>query len=106
MKRRYRHILLAIEIGALVTAASAALAYFAHEAGAASISRALYWPNTLLQSLVPLHNIGSPEQPVYEATPLNFVAFLASFPVSVLVYSVVAYILLSRWGWARNGNVV
>src|SRR6266851_5654794 len=66
MKRRYRHILLAIEIGALVTAASAALAYFAHEAGAASISRALYWPNTLLQSLVSLHNIGSPEQPLYE----------------------------------------
>jgi len=104
MKRRYRHILLAIEIGALVTAASAALAYFAHEAGAASISRALYWPNTLLQSLVSLHNIGSPEQPLYEATPLNFVAFLASFPVSVLMYSVVAYVVLSTRG--RSGNVV
>lgn len=87
MKRRYRSILLALGIGALATAASATFSYFAHEAGAGSVSRALFWPNTLLQSLVPLHNIGTPEHRIYEGTPLNMIAFLASFPVSVLAYS-------------------
>ncbi len=39
--------------------------------------------------------MGSPEHPVYEGTPLNFLAFLASVPLGIVIYSVMAYAALS-----------
>ena len=89
-------ILPALGIGILLTALSAALAYFASRAGAQLISEILFWPNTLMQSLVPLHNIGTTAHPLYEGTPLNIAAFFVSFPLAVLVYGTAAYIFLRR----------
>ena len=54
------------------------------------------WPNTLLQHLAPAPNIGMPDHPLYEGTPLNFFAFLVSFPFAVVVYAAVAYVCLRR----------
>ena len=87
--RRSLSILLALGIGTLVTAVTAAISYFTFQAGAESVSEILCWPNTLMQSLVPLHNIGTPEHPFYEGTPVNIAAFFVSFPLSILVYSAV-----------------
>jgi len=87
--RRFLLILLALGVGTLVTAMTATLSYFAFHAGAELLSEILFWPNTLMQSLVPLHNIGVPEHPFYEGTPVNIAAFFVSFPLSILVYSAV-----------------
>ncbi len=89
-------ILSALGIGILLTAVSAALSYFASKAGAELVSEILFWPNTLMQSLVPLHNIGTTAHPFYEGTPLNIAAFFVSFPLAVLVYSIAACVFLRR----------
>ena len=94
--RRFLSILLALGIGTLVTAVTAAISYFAFQAGAELVSEILFWPNTLMQSLVPLHNIGTPEYPFYEGTPVNIAAFFVSFPLGILVYSAVAYVFVRR----------
>jgi hypothetical protein len=86
----------ALGIGVVLTSALAVGAFMAHKAGAETIARVLFWPNTLLQELVPPHNVGTPAQPLYEGTPLNFLAFLASFPLGLLAYSVVAYVGLAK----------
>ena len=56
--------------------------------------------NTVLQNLVPvvygLPNIGTPDHLLYEGTLVNILAFFISFPLAILVYSMVAYIFL-RW---------
>jgi len=90
-------ILLAFGIGILITAMTATLWYFASRAGMESLGEILFWPNTLMQSLVPLHNIGTPEQPFHEGTLLNVAAFAASFLLAVLVYGTASYICLRRW---------
>jgi hypothetical protein len=94
--RRFLLILLALGIGTLVTAVTAALSYFAFQAGTELVSEILSWPNTLMQSLVPLHNIGTPEHPFYEGTPVNIAAFFVSFPIGILVYFAVAYVFVRR----------
>jgi hypothetical protein len=104
MKPRPRRILLATAIGVLITACAAVTAHFAATAGASFLASVLRWPNTLLQAIVPLHNIGTLEQPFYEATPLNLLAFMASFPLAAVLYSVVSYAILSIR--AARSNVV
>ena len=98
--RRFLSILLALGIGTLVTAVTAALSYLAFQTGAELVSEVLFWPNTLLQSLVPvlygLPNIGTPDHPLYEGTPVNIAAFFVSFPLGILVYSAVAYVFVCR----------
>lgn len=98
MKLKYRQILVAVGIGAIVTVVTTALSYWAQESGAEDLSHWLFWPNTVLQSFVPLHDIGTPDRPLFVATPLNFIAFLLSFPASVFIYSVAAYFILFRGG--------
>ena len=94
--KRLLLILSPFEIGVLVTVLTAALTYFASQAGAELVSEILFWPNTLMQSLVPLHNIGTAAHPLYEGTALNIAAFFVSFPLAVLVYGTVTYIFLRR----------
>jgi hypothetical protein len=90
-----RRILLAIAIGVLVTTALLALSFAADSFGFTSLSNGLLWQNMLLQSFAPLGNLGTPEHPVYEGTPLNFLAFLVSIPLGVIIYGFVAYAALS-----------
>jgi len=97
MKSQTARVLWALAIGLLLTAGLATTAYLLHIAGAERIARGLFWQNTLLQSLVPMYNIGTPERPIYEGTALNYLAYLASFPMGFVVYSILGYIGLSRW---------
>jgi len=92
MKKR---VLVAIALGVLITFALIGLALAAASAGLDSLAKVLFWQNSLLQSLAPLGNIGTVEHPVYEGTPLNFLAFLASIPLGFLIYARVAYAALS-----------
>lgn len=89
-------ILSALGIGIVLTTLSATLSYFAAQAGAERLSEILFWPNTLMQNLVPLHNLGTAAHPVYEGTPLNIAAFFVSFPLAALVYGTAGYVFLRR----------
>jgi hypothetical protein len=93
MSRRRARILFAVVIGAIVTGVTAAVAV---ANSSESVRELVFWPNTLLQYLVPAPNIGTAEHPFYEGTPLAFLAFLVSFPFAVIVYSLVAYAFLRR----------
>ena len=93
MSRRWIRILLAIVIGVFVTIITAAVASALSSEPAREV---LFWPNTVLQSLLPASNIGTPDRPLYEGTPLNFLAFIVSFPLAVVVYGAVAYVFLRR----------
>ena len=93
MSRRWVRILLAVVIGVFVTIGTAAIALALSSESAREV---LFWPNTVLQYLVPAPNIGTPDHPLYEGTPLNFLAFAASFPFAVVVYGAVAYVFLRR----------
>jgi hypothetical protein len=86
--------MVALAIGVIVAAVLAWGAQFAHRAHSAAYL--LFWQNTLLQSVVPLHNIGTPERPIYEGTPLNILAYLASYPLGAVVYAAAVYAVLCR----------
>lgn len=98
-----RTLLLSVLIGVAVTALLTVAASVCFDLGAEVATRILSWPNTLLQSLVPPLNIGTAERPFYEGTPLNILAYFASFPLSVGVYSVVAYVVI-RKRWPASGG--
>ena len=93
-----KSILLAAVIGALVTFLLLGMAFTADHAGFASLAHVLFWQNSLLQSLVPMGDIGTPGHQVHEGSPLNLIAFSAAFPVGVAVYGVVAFVLIHRRG--------
>ena len=95
---------MAFGIGALFTLITATLSFYAMQAGAELISEILFWPNALLQSLMPAPNLGTPEHAIHEGTPLNFLAFLVSFILAVWVYSAIAYLFLRRRGKIRDSN--
>lgn len=92
-----RKVVLAIAIGIVVTLVLLGLAFAADAAGHPGIARALFWHNGVLQSVVPLNNIGSAAHPVYEGTPLNFLAFCASILLGFIIYGAAAYVAL-RFG--------
>jgi hypothetical protein len=91
-----RPVLVAIGIGVLVTAATASSSFVLWNRGFDIISQVVFWPNTLLQTLLPAPNIGTPHHPIYEATPLNGLAFVASFPFAVILYGLATYAFLRR----------
>jgi len=94
MKLRNR-LLCALAIGIVITATSIAAMYLLYSSGANDAARIAWWPNTVLQALVPAPNIGTPERPLLEGTPVHYLAFLASFPLGLLAYSVLAFRVLS-----------
>jgi len=89
-----KHVLVAGLIGVLITLALFGLALGAGAAGHEDLARLMFWQNTLLQSFVPMGNIGNQAQPVHEGSPLNYLAFLASFPLGFLLYGFSAYFAL------------
>ncbi len=96
MRSRLSILSIAFAIGAAITLMLTVAASLAHDIGAELATRILSWPNTLLQGLVSPHNIGTMEKPFYEGTALNVLAYFASFPLSISVYSLVAYFLIRR----------
>jgi hypothetical protein len=94
MRRRWITVLIALAVGIFAAAATAAASYFASSSGEQTLSEVLFWPNSALQALLPVPNIGTPDHPIYEGTPLNILAFFASFPFATLVYAGLAYLVL------------
>jgi len=94
-----KRILLAFAIGLLATGLLIGLSFAADSFGFPLLGSALFWQNTLLQGFAPLGNVGTAAHPVYEGSSLNFLAFLASIPFGVVIYSLLAYVVLA---WARQ----
>jgi hypothetical protein len=86
-----RHLKVAALIGVFVTLLLLALAFWTDDD---QLSRILFWHNTLIQKAIGGYNIGTPEEPVIEGTPVNLVAFLASIPLGFLIYGAIAYVVL------------
>jgi hypothetical protein len=89
-----RNFAIAGILGVAVTLLLFAVAFVAGSAGHTELARALFWQNELLQALIPRHNIGTPEHPIYEGTPLHLIGFIASIPIGFVIYGVLAYIAL------------
>jgi hypothetical protein len=54
------------------------------------------FPWALLGALVPHPNIGTPEHPLYEGTPLDLPAAVIGLGTSALLNIVIAYLVVSR----------
>jgi hypothetical protein len=93
-----RRFLLALGGGVLATFVLLALAFLAGAYDMDWLARALFWQNSLLQSLVPLGDIGTPGKPVHEGSPLNLLAFLASIPLGIAIYSSLLWTALAFRG--------
>lgn len=91
----------ALTIGTLVTLASFGASYAASAFGSLSPSRLLYWQGWWLQTFLPCLNLGTPEKPMCEGTPLNLVVFLLGLPFGVILYSLIAFAILSAKRQAR-----
>jgi hypothetical protein len=87
---------LSLKIGALLTRADIGAAKLASAAGKEGLASFLFWPNTLLQGLLPCVPIGAANHRVCEGTPLNFVAYVASILISVALYTLAAFVLTRR----------
>jgi hypothetical protein len=96
MKKTDPSILASLAIGVFITAVLTFMASYCYDNDAVLATRILSWPNTLLQSIVPLNNIGTAEKPFYEGTPINILAFLAHFPLSVAIYSGLTYWIIRK----------
>ena len=56
----------------------------------------------LFGRFIPVGNIGTPEEPVYEATPIHLLAGLMFAFLNILLYPVVTYFALSLWSRASR----
>ncbi len=91
-----KQVFIALILGLAITIGLFALGALADAAGFRTVALVLFWQNFSLQALVPLHNVGTAEQPLMMATPLNIAAFFASFPLGMLIYGVAAFFVLRR----------
>ena len=95
-----KNIVGSVAWGSVATFAGMALSYAAHLLDLARLSRAFYWQGWWLQRFLACSNIGTPERPLCEGTPLNLVVFALGIPFGVVLYASIAYIVLSRCrGW-------
>lgn len=104
MKRGVGLVLSALGIGIATTILLTLASYVADKVGLPSLSNLLSWPNSLLQTTAPCFPVATDRagRTICEGTPLNFVAFMASFPLSIAAYSAIAYFILRRR--ARRGT--
>jgi hypothetical protein len=84
-------ILIAVGLGIVATLVLAGAAQVASSYGLGTLAEILFWPNMLLQRSTPCYQIGTPQHPFCEGTPLVLMALFESFLLSVVVYSVLAY---------------
>jgi hypothetical protein len=87
---------MAIGAGVLLTVVLTLASYLLDKIGSNGLATVLFWPNSLLQSAAPCIRGSGLERPFCEGGPINALAFVASFPLSIAVYSGIAYVILRR----------
>jgi Na+-driven multidrug efflux pump len=91
-----REVPVCLAIGVLLTVVSFGSAELAGHFGAETIAQVLFWPNAMLQSAAPCVPVDVGTRTICEGTPLNVLALVTSFPLSVALYSVLVY-FVRRW---------
>jgi hypothetical protein len=66
-----------------------------HSVNPSAFTRTVLAPVPMIVGLVPGHNIGTPEQPFYEGTPVHVLAAVAAVPLCAIAYTLLAYVLLA-----------
>ena len=83
-----------LAIGSVGTLGSFALSYAASSLGFGGAAHLLYWQGWWLQGFLACSNVGSPERPLCEGTPLNLVVFMLGLPFGIVLYTLVALVIL------------
>jgi hypothetical protein len=65
------------------------------------LTKFVLWPAILIGGLVPSYNIGTPDEPFYEGTPVHWLAAHFGLVLSLILYSGIAYALLA---WIQRGR--
>jgi hypothetical protein len=81
---------------AITIAAVAVATLFALELGSWHPGQVLLWPAWLLLAALPCFNMGTPEQPVCEGTPIHLAVALLGLSLTVVFYAAVVYVVLSK----------
>jgi len=84
-----KQIFVALFVGLVASFALLGLSVYSDELELGILAKIFDWPNTLLQSFVPLNNLGTPEHPILEGSPLNDLAFQVSVPFGAVVYGAI-----------------
>lgn len=84
-------------VGTFITVSTFGFSYVASVLKLIGLSHILYWQGWWLQTFIPCLNIGTAENPVCEGTPLNLVVFLLGIPFGIILYSLLAYGVISFW---------
>ena len=94
-------VALAVVVGSALTALGILLTGMN---GAEWIRWILLLPSALLGSVVPHPNIGKPEHPFYEGTPLDLPAAVIGVAMSALMNIVIVHLVVSRLDRSRDGR--
>ena len=81
--------LLAVLCGSLMTVVLTVIAF--SDNTSRKTAGILLWQVTLLAQGIPHGNIGTPEHPVYEGSPLDLVPVFVGVPLGIPIYMLVAY---------------
>ncbi len=87
-----RRALASVILGLAVTALGLFVAY---ASDGSAVGRIFYWQGYCMEDLVPAPNLGTPEHPLYEGTPIHIFAFFMGIPVGILLYSLLAFAVLT-----------
>ena len=96
MKTPIRTIQTSLKIGVLLAALNLAAALLASAFDKPALASHLYWPNALIQTSLPC--LALEDNRFCEGTPWNVIGFWVSIPLSVALYSVLAFLVLRGRG--------
>ena len=85
---------LSLKIGAALTALDIGAAQLASACGKPGLASFVYWPNTIIQAFLPCVPMDVSGENHCEGTLLNVVAFWASIPISAVIYSTIAFLIM------------
>jgi hypothetical protein len=80
-------------------------AYLAIQLGTSLPVMVILWPVWGLQAALPCFNMGTPERPLCEGTPIHIVAAALSLTLTIMFYAVLAYALLGFAGGRGNRSL-
>ncbi len=93
----------AFVVGIALTAVSAGAAYLADKFHAPTLGSYLYWPNSLLQAFSPCVPLSSTDVPgSCEGSPINLLMFFLSFPASIVICALAAFLLTRAFGHSNH----
>ncbi len=97
---RIKRVVASIFIGSAITCV---FVWLASRFNNTNLGKILLWPVPLIVNAIPGLNVGTPENPIYEATPLHFLGYIAGVGVSAIFYSVVVYYAVVKRRFLNKG---